>query len=73
MPFYDTQDYSKTVNGMKIIPLQTSELKKIVTNGKTDPLADLLGRRTHRPHDESQIIIDRLFLDQPEILEDWAF
>lgn len=35
MPFYDTQDYSKSVNGMKIIPLQTSELKKIVTNGKT--------------------------------------
>lgn len=34
MPFYDTQDYSKSVNGMKIIPLQTSELKKIVTNGK---------------------------------------
>lgn len=33
-PFYDTQDYSKFVNGMKIIPLQTSELKKIVTNGK---------------------------------------
>lgn len=35
MPFYDTQDYSKSVNGMKIIPLQTSELKKIVTTGKT--------------------------------------
>lgn len=35
MPFYDTQDYSKSVNGMKIIPLQTSELKRIVTNGKT--------------------------------------
>ena len=28
MPFYDTQDYSKSVNGMKIIPLQTSELKE---------------------------------------------
>lgn len=34
-PFYDSQDYSKSVNGMKIIPLQTSELKKIVSNGKT--------------------------------------
>ena len=34
-PFYDPQDYSKSVNGMKIIPLQTSELKKIVSNGKT--------------------------------------
>lgn len=33
-PFYDPQDYSKFVSGMKIIPLQTSELKKIVFNGK---------------------------------------
>ena len=35
MPFYDTQDYTKSVNGMKIIPLQTSELKKIIRNKKT--------------------------------------
>lgn len=34
-PFYDPQDYSKSIVGMKIIPLQTSELKKIVFNGKT--------------------------------------
>lgn len=34
-PFYDPQDYSKSVTGMKIIPLQISELKKIVSNGKT--------------------------------------
>ena len=34
-PFYDSQDYSKSIAGMKIIPLQTSELKKIVSNGKT--------------------------------------
>lgn len=33
-PFYDTQNYSKFVNGMKIIPLQTAELKKILTSGK---------------------------------------
>lgn len=32
MPFYDTQDYTKSVDGMKIIPLQTSELKKIIIN-----------------------------------------
>lgn len=32
MPFYDTQDYTKSVDGMKIIPLQTSELKRIVNN-----------------------------------------
>lgn len=35
MSFYDTQDYSKSVNGMKIIPLQTSELKNIISNGRT--------------------------------------
>lgn len=35
MPYYDTQDYSKSVQGMKIIPLQTSELKRIVSSGKT--------------------------------------
>lgn len=35
MPFYDPQDYSKSIAGMKIIPLQTSELKKIVSNRKT--------------------------------------
>lgn len=35
IPFYDLQDYSKSIAGMKIIPLQTSELKKIVSNRKT--------------------------------------
>ena len=34
-PFYDPQDYSKSIAGMKIIPLETSELKKIVSNRKT--------------------------------------
>lgn len=34
-PFYDPQGYSKSIAGMKIIPLQTSELKKIVSNRKT--------------------------------------
>ena len=34
-PFYNPQDYSKSVNGMKIIPLQISELKKIVSKSKT--------------------------------------
>lgn len=33
-PFYDPQDYSKSVNGMKIIPLQTSELKKLCLMAK---------------------------------------
>jgi hypothetical protein len=33
-PYYDPQDYTKSVQGMKIIPLQTSELKKIVANNK---------------------------------------
>lgn len=35
MPFYDTQDYTKSVDGMKIISLQTSELIAIVQSGKT--------------------------------------
>ena len=34
MPFYDTQDYTKSVPGMKIISLQTSELKTIIDNQK---------------------------------------
>lgn len=33
-PFYDSQDYSKSIAGMKIIPLQTSELMKIFSNRK---------------------------------------
>lgn len=32
MPYYDSQDNTKNITGMKIIPLQTSELKKIVIN-----------------------------------------
>lgn len=32
-PYYDTQDYTKSVDGMKIIPLETSELKKIILFG----------------------------------------
>lgn len=34
MPFYDTQDYTKSVDGMKIISLQTSELKAIIDDKK---------------------------------------
>lgn len=30
MQYYDSKDYTKSVTGMKIIPLQTSELKKIL-------------------------------------------
>lgn len=32
IPYYDTRDTSRFVMGMKIIPLQTSELKKILVN-----------------------------------------
>lgn len=32
IPFYDTQDYTRSVDGMKIIPIQASELKNIITN-----------------------------------------
>lgn len=34
VPFYDPQDYSRSVSGMKIIPLQISELKAILKGGK---------------------------------------
>lgn len=34
-PYYDPQDYAQYVNGMKIIPLQTSELKSMLLSGKT--------------------------------------
>ena len=33
-------------------------------------LTDLLVGRSHRPHDEVQVIVDGLFGDEPEILED---
>lgn len=34
-PYFDTKDYSRSVKGMKIIPLQTSELKNIIQNAYT--------------------------------------
>ncbi len=34
MPYYDPQDYSKNVSGMKIIPLQISDLKAILKGGR---------------------------------------
>ncbi len=55
MPFYDPQDYSKSVNGMKIIPLQTSDLKKIVSNRKTYkelyPIFETAFNSTLPPHE----------------------
>lgn len=54
-PFYDPQDYSKSVSGMKIIPLQTSELKKIVSNRKTYrelyPIFETAFNSTLPPHE----------------------
>ena len=35
MPYYDSQDFSKYVMGMKILPLQTSDLKNILLYGWT--------------------------------------
>ena len=32
IPYYDPQDYSKYVDGMKIIPIETAELKTIIKN-----------------------------------------
>lgn len=54
MPYYDPNDYEKFVDGMKIIPLQTSELKKIVSNGRTYkdlyPLFEEAFNSTLAPH-----------------------
>lgn len=33
-PYYDSKDRTRYVEGMKIIPLETSELKKIISSGK---------------------------------------
>lgn len=33
IPYYDPKDFTKYVMGMKILPLQTAELKNIVVNG----------------------------------------
>lgn len=61
-PFYDPQDYSKSVNGMKIIPLQTSELKKIVSNGRTYkelyPLFETAFNSTLPPHEWYENCVD---------------
>lgn len=35
IPYYDPQDYTQHIDGMKIIPLATPELKKIIKNHKT--------------------------------------
>ena len=35
MPYYDSQDFSKYVMGMKILPLQTTDLKNILLHGWT--------------------------------------
>ena len=32
MPFYDTQDTTRYIDGMKIIPIQTKEIKKMINN-----------------------------------------
>lgn len=32
-PYYDPQDYTQYVEGMKIIPLETAELKRMIQNG----------------------------------------
>lgn len=64
-PFYDSQDYSKSINGMKIIPLQTSELKKIISNSKTYnelyPIFEEAFNSTLPPHEWYNASINNLF------------
>lgn len=54
-PYYNPQDYTQYVNGMKIIPLQTTELKKIVNNHRTYkelyPLFEEAFNSTLPPHE----------------------
>lgn len=54
-PYYDPQDYTQYVNGMKIIPLQTSELKNIILNNRTYkdlyPLFEEAFCSEHFPHE----------------------
>lgn len=54
-PYYNPQDYTQFVNGMKIIPLQTTELKKIVNNHRTYkelyPLFEEAFNSTLPPHE----------------------
>lgn len=63
-PFYDPQDYSKSIAGMKIIPLQTSELKKIVSNRKTYkelyPIFETAFNSTLPPHEWYDKLIPKI-------------
>ncbi len=64
MPYYDPSDFSKHVDGMKIIPLQTSELKKIILNNKKYselyPLFDEAYNEVLPPHEWYVQCINRL-------------
>lgn len=61
-PWYDTSDYSRSINGMKIIPLQTSEFKKIIMNQKkyTElyPIFENVYNSTLPPHEWYGNLVD---------------
>ena len=54
IPYYDPKDFKQYVSGMKILPLQTTELKNIILNGWTYrtlyPLLDTAYRSFLPPH-----------------------
>ena len=60
--FYNTHDYTDFVEGMKIIPVKTEELKKIVQSGKTYkelyPLFDSAFHSTLPPHEWYEACIE---------------
>ena len=63
-PFYDPQDYSKSIARIKIIPLQTSKLKKIVSNRKTYkelyPIFETAFNSTLPPHEWYDKLIPKI-------------
>ncbi|MDD6484248.1 MAG: AlwI family type II restriction endonuclease, partial [Clostridiales bacterium] len=73
MPYYDPNDYEKFVDGMKIIPLQTSELKSIIS--KNIKYKDLYGvfdeayKSELKPHEWYEICINNEIIEVGECVE----
>lgn len=73
MPYYDPNDYQKFVDGMKIIPLQTSELKTIVSkNIKYKDLYSVFDeayKSELKPHEWYEICINNEIIEVGECVE----
>lgn len=66
LPFYDPQDYTRFVPGMKIIPLEVSALKQILRTGKTYRDLYLLFEAAHQsdlpPHEWYESAVEQTLL-----------